>query len=105
VERGDYFLDLEGYPSALPGGVPGDQEQAACGVGGVGGVGGFHHPVGDGMNKNTEEPKKVYKVWVQIELVDYEEGTEENVSEPVELKEFLTEEAAEKFVAELEDFA
>ena len=51
------------------------------------------------------EPKKVYKVWVQIELVDYEEGTEENVSEPVELKAFRTKEAAEKFVAELENFA
>ena len=50
-------------------------------------------------------PAKLYKVWVRVELVDYAAGTEENVSEPVELKAFHTKAAAEKFVSELEDFA
>ncbi|MFA7257746.1 MAG: hypothetical protein WC047_09260 [Kiritimatiellales bacterium] len=50
-------------------------------------------------------PAKIYKVWAQVELVDCAAGTEENVSEPVELKAFHTKAAAEKFVAELEDFA
>ena len=50
-------------------------------------------------------PAKIYKVWVRVELVDCAAGTEENVSEPVELKAFHTQAAAEKFVAELEDFA
>ena len=51
------------------------------------------------------EPAKHYKVWVQIEAVDYVNDTEENVSEPLDLKVFTTKAAAEKFVAELEDFA
>ena len=50
-------------------------------------------------------PAKLYKVWVQIEAVDYVNDTEENVSEPLDLKVFTTKAAAETFVAELEDFA
>lgn len=56
-------------------------------------------------HEKKPEPRKVYKVWVQVEMVDYDKGVEENVSEPVDLRVFTTKEAAEIFIAELEAFA
>ncbi len=57
------------------------------------------------QRKSTGTPNKFYRVCVQMELMDYEEGAVADVGEPVELKVFRTVAAAEKFIRELEDFA
>lgn len=54
---------------------------------------------------NRPETATVYRVSVHVELIDCAAGTKEAVAEPVELKVFPTKEAAEIFIAELEDFA
>ncbi len=46
-----------------------------------------------------------YKLWVQIERVGDEEADEyENISEPVELDEFGTEEEARECLEKIEEF-